>query len=99
MKIGAYFLHAQNPYGSRQQPIHRAPQIVHWYRIFDRERGNLGQRMHPGVGPAGSLHANRTALDPRHNLFQHALYCGQARLQLPAVKIRAVVSDRNPNAS
>src|SRR5260221_12209043 len=54
---------------------------------------DLRQRMHAGVGAAGTVNANRLAADRLDRGLQRALHRGAIILDLPAAERRAVIFD------
>ena len=82
----------------RQKAIHGAPEILHRDRIFDAHRRDLRQRMHACVRPPRARYLHRPAFDGADYFFENALNCRQTGLYLPAVEIRAVISDLKPQS-
>ena len=60
--------------------------------------GHLAQRMHARIRAARPLHHGRLAIDFGYGVRQHPLNGGVARLNLPAVKGRAIIFQCQPVA-
>ena len=99
MKLSMSLLHRQHAHRVRQQPVDRLAEIVNRYRILDAERRHLRQRVDPGVGAPRPRYLNRFPFDFPDDTFERALNRRKPRLNLPAVKIRAVVGHGDPDAA
>lgn len=88
--------HADLP---RQQPVQRAAEIVHGNRIREVEGGDLRQGVNTRVGPAGAGDENQAPFDFRQNVLKYPLDGGETGLDLPTVKVRSIVGDRDTDAA
>src|SRR6185437_4197316 len=64
-------------------------------RRLDGAGSYLGQGMDPGVGAARTLRQQSLPGDSLNRTAEQALHRNQARLHLPAVKIKAVIRQRD----
>ena len=62
-------------------------------RACNWDAGDLSQRVHAGVGAARTLGQGRFADDAAESRLQFALNSAMAGLDLPAVKVGAVVGE------
>ena len=74
----------------RVQPVAKAARHEMFGNVAMRD---LSQRMHPGIGAAGAVHAHPLAADRLDRVFQRALHRRAIVLQLPAAERRAVIFD------
>ena len=90
--VRIYSIHSHRRW---QHIVQRDDEILLRYRALNLYRGNLRQRVDSGVGPSRSLRQDIFARQPLQAIGERALYRPQSGLNLPAVKIRAVISQRN----
>lgn len=93
MELWSDLLHIADSYGRRKQAIDGPAQVIRRNRVGEGNGSYLGPGMNAGVGPAGALDPHRSALYLADDTFQRSLDGGQVRLDLPAVKVGAVVGD------
>ena len=98
MEIRMRFAYIKNADRGRQQPVDRAPQVIHGNGVVNGKRGYLHERMHSGIGAARSGNMNGAALDAGHDLLERPLNGAQTGLHLPAMKVGAVIGKRDADA-
>src|SRR5512146_3087979 len=59
-----------------------------------RKTGDLGARVHAGIGASGALRKDLFAGCPSSNIGENSLHRWAVRLNLPSMEFGAVVSDR-----
>ena len=84
-------LDAEDADARGQRAVERAVKVRGRDGRGEREAGHLRQRMDAGVGAPRPLGQHRLPGNVRNGLCQRALNRGKLRLDLPAVKGRAVV--------
>ena len=85
--------------GRREQAVDGALQIGRRDGVLDRECRHLRARMHAGVGASRSRDRNGISFHGADDLFERSLNGRKSWLDLPAMKLRAIVSDCDANAA
>jgi hypothetical protein len=93
MKMVLGFSKFQDAYGWWKLPVDGMAEIVRGYGIGEREGGYLANGMDACVGAAGTGNIDRRAFQFAQDRFENALDGGKAWLNLPAVKVRAIIGD------
>ena len=93
VKCVGHDLRFEDADGSGQGAIEGANEIGGRDARLKGEAGDLGKRVHAGVGAAGALGQRRLADDAPESRLQFALDGGFAGLDLPAVEVGAVVGE------
>src|SRR5664280_803341 len=88
-------LHAIHPHRSRKDIVQRHDQVSLWNRTLEPHRCDLGQRMDTGIGAPRALRQYLFTGEPLKALRQRALHSSQSRLDLPSVKLRSVIGQRD----
>ena len=79
--------------GAGESAIEGAEEIGGWNPRVEREAGDLGKRVYPGIGPAGALGKRQFADDAAEGGLKFALDGTFARLNLPAMEVGAVIGE------
>jgi len=83
----------ENANGRGEGPIKGADKVGGWNSRMQLEACNLGEGVHAGVGAPGPLGEGGLAQDAIERRSQFALDGGVAGLNLPAVKVGAIVGE------
>ena len=94
MEVGSNFLGIHDANRRRQQCIQRTLKFRSRQAGKRLEVRHLSQCVHTAVGPAGAVNHNLFLRNGAYGIVQQPLNCRKPRLDLPAVKIRAIVRNR-----
>jgi hypothetical protein len=95
VKSGRPFARRQHADLGRQLGVEGADQRWRIDRPFERERGDLAERMDAGIGAPGARDRNVTILEFAQRRFEQTLNRGPDRLPLPADVIGPVVGEND----
>lgn len=87
-----------HPNGRGEKPVHGFLEVVGGDRIPQIECGHLGQGVDSRIGAAAAGYMDIGPLDFFQDMMKRPLDSGDLRLDLPSVKIGAVVTDRDSDA-
>src|SRR4051794_29024752 len=93
MKIGGRLRNRADSNSLGKAPIYRPAKVVNRDSVCKRDCRYLANCVHTGVRTTGSYDIDVPAFNPANNLLEDTLHCRQSRLYLPAVELRAVVSN------
>ena len=99
LEIGTLLFAAQHADGRRQQRVEGAQKLLRRKARLRLETGGLGQRVHARIRATRSQQEHPLAGEPRGHIHQRALDGRVIWLQCPAMKIRAVVGQRQANVA
>src|ERR1019366_316289 len=88
-------LHAVHPHRSRKHIVQCDDQVSLWNRTLELHRRDLGQRMYARISAPRALRQYLFTGEPLKALRQRALHSSQSRLDLPSVKLRSVIGQRD----
>jgi hypothetical protein len=89
----------QDADGRREEAVYGAAEIIDGDGVVDGKGGYLSEGVDPGVRPARAGDVDRGALDAGGDFFEGSLDGWQAGLDLPAVKVGAVVGHGDADAA
>lgn len=84
-----------NAYGWWKNVVKRGSQIGFWNGGLQPHGSDLPERMNPGVGAARTLRQHILSCEPIEAVGESALQGLQAGLNLPPVKLRPVIGQRD----
>ena len=93
VKILRHISTAKHANGRRQRRIQRFDPTVSWQKFYNINMRALCERMDPGVGSSGPVHAHGSAGDTLKCALDMILNSVAMRLALPAGERRTVVGD------
>lgn len=99
VKVFGDLMHSANANGGWERVIQSLLQVTARNAAGGLKICHLPVGMDAGVGPAGPMDVHRLANDSADGLLQPALDGGQVRLPLPAVELRAIVSNQEAKIS
>jgi len=99
MEVAYGFGEFEDADGGRKHVIRGTHEVCGGNRVSQRESGGLGQGVDTGVGTAGTGDFDGAAFDIAQDGFECALDGGQTGLDLPAMKVRAIIGDSRAKAA